>query len=405
MDVNSQTLDIRDAADGVEALRAANARRTPLAVAGAGSKKQLGRHAPQSQTISTKALTGVTLYEPDELVLSARAGTPLREIEDLLDANNQQLAFEPVDYAQLFGGATRSATIGGVVAVNASGPRRVKAGAARDHLLGFHCVTGRGEIVKSGGRVMKNVTGYDLSKLVCGSFGTLALLTEVTLKILPKAETEQTLLVVGLDEEKSLAQLRRASGTPNEVSSFAMLPAGAGPLQIDANVAAVRVEGPEISVATRCEALMAELRDSGAQFEILQPSESAAFWKSLRDAAPIAAHSGQIWRISVAPTDGFMVVEALRRAGAPIIAHYYDWVGGLVWICLEPAPDAHASAVRGAVDARGGHATLIRASEDTRARVDVFHPQPAPLAALTRRVKDSFDPAHVLERGRMRAEF
>ena len=405
MDAAVATLDIRDAADAAEAIGVANARNQPLAIVGAGTKKRLGRHAPQPRELSTRALTGVTLYEPEELVLSARAGTPLREIEELLDANRQQLAFEPMDYASLYGGATRGATIGGVIAVNASGPRRIKAGAARDHLLGFHCVTGRGEIVKSGGRVMKNVTGYDLSKLVTGSYGTLALLTEVTLKVLPKAETEQTLLVLGLDETQSLAQLRRASGTSNEVSSFAMLPAGAAPLGLDANAAALRIEGPEISVTARRDALIAILSDSGARFETLPFAESAALWSSLRDAAPVAAHSGQIWRLSLAPTDGGRAVERLRENGAPLTAYFYDWAGGLVWLCVEPAADAHAGAVRAAVDAFGGHATLIRASDEIRARVEVFHPQPAPLAALTRRVKESFDPAHILERGRMRAEY
>jgi glycolate oxidase FAD binding subunit len=405
MDAAAATLDIRDAADAVEALKAANARNTPLAIVGGGSKTRLGRHAPKPQALATKALTGVTLYEPEELVLSARAGTPLREIEELLDAHHQQLAFEPMDHAPLLGGATRSATIGGAIAVNASGPRRIKAGAARDHLLGFQCVTGRGEVVKSGGRVMKNVTGYDLSKLVCGSYGTLALLTEVTLKVLPRPETEETLMVVGLDEASSLALLRRASGTAHEASSFAMLPAGAGPLALDAYAALLRIEGPEISVASRRGALIAELRYDGAHFETLPQAESLALWAALRDAAPIASQAGQVWRLSVAPTDGLGAIEALRRAGAPILAYFYDWAGGLVWLCLESAPDAHATTIRAAVEALGGHATLIRASDDTRARVEVFHPQPPALAALTKRVKESFDPAHVLERGRMRAEF
>ncbi len=405
MDAALATLDIRDAADAVEALRVANARHMPHAILGAGSKKRLGRHSPLQEQISTRALTGVTLYEPEELVLSARAGTALREIEELLDAHHQQLAFEPMDYAPLLGGAAQSATIGGVIAVNASGPRRIKAGAARDHLLGFHCVTGRGEMVKSGGRVMKNVTGYDLSKLVCGSYGTLALLTEVTLKVLPKAETEQTLLVLGLDETSCLAQLRRASGSPHEVSSFAMLPADASPLRLEANAALLRIEGPQISVATRCDALIAQLGDSGARFDTLPQAESAALWAAVRDAAPLAPLSGQVWRVSVAPTDGIKVVETLRRANAPILAHFYDWAGGLVWLCLESAEDAHAAAMRNAVDAHRGHATLIRASDDIRSRVDVFHPQPAPLAALAKRVKESFDPGHILERGRMREAF
>jgi glycolate oxidase FAD binding subunit len=399
------TLDIRDAADAIEAIRAADAGRAPLTIMGAGSKARLGRHAPAARALSTRALTGVTLYEPEELVLSARAGTPLREIEALLESHDQQLAFEPMDHGALLGVAPQRATIGGALAVNASGPRRIKAGAARDHLLGFHCVTGRGEIVKSGGRVMKNVTGYDLSKLVCGSYGTLALLTEVTLKVLPRAETEWTLPLSGLDEAPGLAQLRRASGSANEVSSFALLPAGAAPLARGSNVALLRLEGPEISVATRRDALIALLRDSGAQLETLQGDDSRALWAALRDAAPVAAPDAQIWRVSVAPTDGHGVVETLRRAGAPLLSHFYDWAGGLVWLALAPADDAHAAAVRGAVDAVGGHATLIRAADDIRATVEVFHPQPATLAALTRRVKASFDPAHILERGRMREAY
>ncbi|MGJ0397481.1 MAG: glycolate oxidase subunit GlcE [Methylocystis sp.] len=398
------TLDIRDEADAVDAICAANVKGDSCAIVGGGSKSGLGRCAPQAQALSTLALAGVTLYEPNELVLSARAGARLSEIEALLETNGQQLAFEPIDYGPLLGSAQGSATIGGVVAVNASGPRRIKAGAARDHVLGFRCVTGRGELVKSGGRVMKNVTGYDLSKLVCGSYGTLALLTELTLKVLPKPETECTLLAIGADEAESLALLRRATATPCEPSSLAMLPAGAA-LTLDAHAAAIRLEGPAISVTARRDDLAGRLVGDGVRFETLDESDSKALWRDLRDAAPIAAKAGQAWRMSIAPSESFAVIERIRRAGAPILAHFYDWAGGLIWLCVEAAPDAHAAAVRGAVDASGGHATLVRASEETRAAVDVFHPQPAPLAALTRRVKESFDPAHILERGRLRAEY
>lgn len=401
----SATLEIRAEAEAVDAICAANAKGVSCAVVGGGSKSRLGRHVPQALALSTTALTGVTLYEPNELVLSARAGTRLSDIEALLDQHGQQLAFEPMDYGQLLSADAAGATIGGVISVNASGPRRIKAGAARDHLLGFRCVTGRGELVKSGGRVMKNVTGYDVSKLVCGSYGTLALLTELTLKVLPKPETERTLLAIGVDDAESLALLRRATATPCEPSSLAMLPAGAAPLTLDANAAAIRLEGPAISVTARRDDLIRRLASDGVRFETLDARHSAALWKALRDVAPVAVQTGQVWRLSVAPTEGFAVVERIRRAGAPMLAHFYDWAGGLIWLCVETAPDAHAAAVRGAVDAGVGHATLIRASEETRATVDVFHPQPAALAALTRRVKESFDPAHILERGRMRAEF
>ena len=396
--------EIRDALDAAEALRDASTQDAPCKIAGAGSKKELGRHAPAAHTLSTRALTGVTLYEPEELVLSARAGTPLREIERLLDSHRQQLAFEPMDYGLIYGASQHAATIGGTIAVNASGPRRIKAGAARDHLLGFHAVTGRGDIVKSGGRVMKNVTGFDLSKLVCGSYGTLALLTDVTLKVLPKPETEQSLLILGLDEARSLDLLRRATGTPFEVSGYAMVPGGMMP-GVDINAAALRLEGPKISVSARRGALLTALVDSATRVMNLQAGHSLNFWASIRDAEPVARQSGQIWRLSVAPTEGHAVVEAIRRASVPLRAHFYDWAGGLIWLAVAPAPDAYASLVRAAVDAVGGHATLIRADAAVRAHVEVFHPQPPALAALSNRVKDAFDPAHVLERGRMRAEF
>jgi glycolate oxidase FAD binding subunit len=401
-DVETGTLDVEtpgDEREAAEAIRRAIAQERPLSIVGHGSKAALGRSTVKKQALSTRRLAGVTLYEPQELVLSAGAGTPLQEIVALLEAQGQQLAFEPIDYALLLGGASQNATLGGMIAVNASGPRRIKSGAARDHVLGFRCVTGRGDIVKSGGRVMKNVTGYDLSKLVTGSFGTFALLTELTLKVLPKPETEQTLLALGLGEPQNLALLRRVSATPYEVSSFAVATSYGRP------TAALRLEGPEISVVKRRVDLMARLKDCGARFEILDEGDSRAFWSRLRDAAPVAAQDGQVWRISVAPTDGYALVESLRRKETPIVSHFYDWAGGLVWLCLEPAADAHAAAIRAEVVSLGGHATLIRASDEIRARVDVFHPQPAALAALTRRVKESFDPAHILERGRMRAEF
>lgn len=389
-------LSPRDEIDVADAIRDALAAEAPLGIRGHGSKSALGRTTAPARILSLEALTGVTLYEPQELVLTARAGAPLRDIVALLDKEGQQLAFEPIDHAALLGGARDNATIGGVIAVNACGPRRIKAGAARDHLLGFRCVTGRGEIVKSGGRVMKNVTGYDLSKLVTGSYGTLAALTEVTLKVLPRAETEATLLLSGLDEEKGLAVLRKASGSPFEVSGLAYDPCD--------DCAALRLEGPEISVVTRRDDLVAFLASFGAATSVLGDAESRAFWTRLRDAEPIAGE-GVVWRVSLAPTDGFAFVDRLRRAGAPLLAHVYDWAGGLVWLRLETAADAHAPLIRAIVDTLGGHATLIRADAAIRACVDVFHPQPSALAALTRRVKEAFDPRFVLERGRLRAEF
>jgi glycolate oxidase FAD binding subunit len=394
----------RDEAELAEAIRAANASGAPIKLTGAGSKSLLGRPAA-GEELSLAALAGVTLYEPEELVLSARAGTPLAEIEAMLDAHGQHLAFEPMDYGPLLGLPSGQGSAGGLVAVGGGGPRRIKAGALRDHLLGFRCVTGRGEIVKSGGRVMKNVTGYDLSKLVAGSYGTIAALTEVTFKALPRPETERTLLLTGLSEEAGAAALRQAAGSPFEPSGLALAPKRAAPLRLAANAAAIRVEGPAISVARRLDDLRALLAGLGGVFDTLEQTESVALWRALRDAAPVAERAGQVWRVSVAPSDGPALVAGLREAEAPLLAHFYDWAGGLVWLCFEPGPDAHAGVIRTITARLGGHATLVRASAEVRAAVDVFEPQPPALAALTRRVKESFDPAHILERGRLRAEF
>ena len=261
-------LHIRDVADLVEAINSAQAMNKPLAVQGSGTKTNLGRYVAQDQILSLKALTGVTLYEPEELVLSARAATPLAEIETLLAKNNQQLAYEPLDYAPLFGQPSNNGTIAGALAINASGPRRIKAGAARDHLLGFSAVTGRGELIKSGGRVVKNVTGFDLSKLVCGSYGTLAALTDITLKVMPKAETEKTLILLQRTERECLNLLRQATASPHEVSGLCMIPAGQME-DFDQNIAALRLEGPEISVASRCESLCLELTENDLERTLL----------------------------------------------------------------------------------------------------------------------------------------
>jgi len=392
----------RNESELAELLRDAAARGAPLRLVGSGSKYALGRPSA-GEALSLSAFSGVTLYEPEELVLTAGAATPRVEIEALLDAHGQALAFEPIDFGALFG--TAPGTIGGLVATGASGPRRIKAGALRDHLLGFRCVTGQGEIVKSGGRVMKNVTGYDLSKLVAGSFGTLAALTEVTMKVLPKAESEATLLLTGLDEAQSLTALRKASQAPADASGFAMLPAGMPPLSLSKNVAAIRLEGPAISLQSRRDELIALLAPLGGAFETLDAAASRALWRGLRDAEPLAQTPGDVWRVSLAPTDGAKLLASLRAAGAAPIAHFYDWAGGLVWLCLEPAEDAHAGVLRPLAEKLDGQATLLRAGDEIRARVGVFQPKPSALAALSRRVKESFDPAHILERGRLCAEF
>jgi glycolate oxidase FAD binding subunit len=400
----ADTLKARDGNDVEDAVRWALAEGKTLEVAGRGSKRALGRPSQSDLTLDLSGLSGVTLYEPEELVLSAKAGTPLAEIEALVESKGQQLAFEPMDYGPILGGPADAGTLGGALAANLSGPRRIKAGAARDHFLGFTAVSGRAETFKSGGRVVKNVTGYDLCKLLAGSYGTLAAMTEVTIKVLPRPETEATVLVSGLDDAKANAAMSAAMASSCDVSAAAHLPLNlamhfAG-LHVSKAVTAFRLEGVAPSVQHRRDALLALLSPFGAP-EAIGAADSQKLWRSVRDAAPFwqSASAGDwpLWRVSTTPARGHEFAGKLP----PGAQWYYDWAGGLIWAALPPSAHAGAATVRRAAALTGGHATLVRAPAATRASVDVFEPQQGALAGVTKRVKESFDPKGVLNPGRM----
>jgi glycolate oxidase FAD binding subunit len=396
------------AAEVLSTVAWAAAEESPLEIVGHGSKRGIGRPPQTEHALDLSKLAGVTLYEPAELVLSARAGTPLAEIEKLLAENGQQLAFEPMDYGPLLGGELgqggKSGTLGGVLAANLCGPRRLKAGAARDHILGINAVSGRGEAFKSGGRVVKNVTGYDLSKLMANSWGTLAVFTDVTFKVLPSAETEVTLAVRGLLDDHAAAAMALALGSSAEVSSAAHLPervaarVAEGALGRDA-ATLLRVEGFGPSVAYRIAALKDLLKNAGPLEEV-SGNASSVIWRDVRDCAPFADGGEKpVWRVSMAPAQGHQMVLALRMQAA--VDAFYDWQGGLIWLRMEEG-DPEADLLRGTIrKSGGGHATLIRATPAHRAALPVFEPQSPALAALSARLKQEFDPKNILNPGRM----
>ena len=400
----TDALKARDAKDVEDAVRWALSEGKTLEVAGRGSKRALGRPSQSDLTLDLSGLSGVTLYEPEELVLSARAGTPLAEVEALVESRGQQLAFEPMDYGPILGGPANAGSLGGALAANLSGPRRIQAGAARDHFLGFSAVSGRAETFKSGGRVVKNVTGYDLCKLLAGSFGTLAAMTEVTIKVLPRPETEATVLILGLDDARANQAMSAAMASSCDVSAAAHLPANPvmhfDGLYVPHAATAFRLEGFAPSVKHRKDALMALLHAYG-MLETIDEARSRTLWRSVRDAAPVSsvgsAGNAPLWRVSTTPARGSEFASKLP----PGAQWFYDWAGGLVWIALPPSHSAGSATIRRAAAATGGHATLIRAPAATRAAVDVFEPQQGALAAVTRRVKESFDPKGVLNPGRM----
>lgn len=380
----------RNADEVVHSIAQAAAERASLCVVGGGTKRSL--LAPASAVLDLTALNGITHYQPEELVLSLRAGTPLDYVESVLAERRQMLAFEPPDYARVLGTQPARTTIGGVLGCGFAGSRRLSAGNVRDHLLGFEAVSGRGERFRAGGRVIKNVTGYDLAKLMVGSWGTLAVLTEVTLRVLPQPEFETTLLVEREHLGEALADLRAVLASPLEVSCAAQLPDGRS---------ALRLEGFHASVTERLRGLRKHFDGKGRMLAIEQ-TESAALWKALRDLAPFAQDARLLWRVSLpskAAAD-FVEAAAQRETCSALI----DWGGALIWLALDAASASSGASIREHAARLGGHAWLFRAPEALRGQLDTAHPQPAALAALSRRVKQGFDPQNVLGCGPFAAE-
>ena len=404
------TLRVRDAKDVEQVVRAAIASEQPLEIIGHGSKRQIGQPMATNALLDLSTLNAVTSYEPNELIITVQAGAPLADVLSLIDSKNQQFAFEPMNTAPLLGSSDLG-TIGGMIAVGLAGPRRIKAGGARDHLLGAHAVSGFGDSFVAGGKVVKNVTGYDLCKLLAGSWGTLAVMTEVTLKVMPRPESECTLVLRDLDDVTANRAMTAALGSPFDVSGAAHVPnsafgaaaRGIGGFESNGqSVTLVRLEGIAASVAHRAGTLAGLLAPFGTADKV-EDEASAVIWVALRDVQPFAA-SGSfgawlVWRIVCPPASGGALGQQLARdSGGEVI---YDWGGGLIWAALPRKPDAHAALVRERVNAVGGHATLLRASDEVRRQVDVFHPLPGGVAALSERVRQSFDPKGILNRGRL----
>ena len=351
----------------------------PLAIRGGGTRT-IGRPA-EGDDLDVSGLSGITLYEPGALTLVAQAGTPVAEIEATLAGQNQRLAFEPSDMTGLLG-TSGASTIGGVIASNTSGPRRIQAGAARDFALGVRFVDGAGQVIKNGGRVMKNVTGYDLVKLMAGSYGTLGVLTEVSLKVLPAVEAQVTLVLRGQTAVDGVRAMSAALGSPYEVSGAAW---------VDGDVW-LRLEGFADSVAYRAQALTDVLRAFGDVNYVAD-----ADWTRVRDVTPLHG-ADAVWRVSVKPGDGPAVVAALPDGAQSLM----DWGGGLIWIG-HTASEALHTALQSQAATLGGHATLIKGPDGLRSAVPVFQPEPAPVAALTAQLRARFDPRGILNPGLMAA--
>ena len=384
--------------DAAVAIADAVANQQHLSVQSMATKSALGRDVSYDSYLDVSAFTGIKDYQPDELILTVRAGTPMHEVEAVLASANQMLAFEAPDLHKLLG-AQSAGTIGGVLATNASGPRRLTAGAARDYLLGFDAISGRGERFKSGGKVMKNVTGYDLSKLICGSYGTLAVFDEVTFKTLPRPETNISLLFGCEDMTAAVAKIASVFASPHEPNAAAILPgsmaASAGIDVPGAMVVIIRLEGIDVSVTDRALHLLAA-DPSGAEID---ENSSSALWQRIRDVELLVNQPGDVWKLSCAPAAAPNIIAAVQNQFD--ITFFADWAGGLLWLA-GPSGASFGTALRTALANNGsGYAQLVRDQADTKTVITPFQPLSSAHYALHKRVKAAFDPLSVLNLGRM----
>ena len=369
---------------------------TPFSVYAGGTKAQYGNPTLIENQLDISAMQGVIDYEPEELIITMHAATPLHEVEQVLAERGQMLSFEPPHISHLYGTKSEG-TIGGVIATNLSGPRRLSAGAARDYLLGFEAVSGRASKFRSGSKVVKNVTGYDLSKLMCGSFGTLAIMDEMTLKVLPAPETSLSLIVGCASLELAAAAARAAMQTAYEPSATAILPQSAHKISAQAAIAVIRLEGVGVSVEDRAGHLQKILSEFGHP-DRLEAQSSKALWADIADCKILDMNAPQIWRISTAPTAGPLLLQGLQDQLD--CEGYMDWAGGLLW--LSCADEGAHKLIRGHLaKLGGGHATLMRADEALRQAISVFEPQPKALSALNERIQQAFDPKYILNPGRL----
>ena len=373
-------------------MRAAAEKGTRLEIVSGGSKRSFGRPVAADAMLDISALSGIVKYEPEELVLTARAGTPIAEINAALSEKHQMLGFEPTDWGPLFGNDAGRATLAGVVATNACGARRVKGGAVRDSVIGCRFVNGRGEIVKAGGPVIKNVTGFDVPKLMCGAFGTLGLLTEISLKVGPVTERVAAVAVRNCAPEAGLRLSREAASLALDATGLAYLPATTRAEQ-DHGTALIRVEGTTAAVVEKLALLHS--RFAGHDLVTLNDDTTHASFEEITNGAAFVNRDTDLWRLCVPPSNSY---EAVKSADPS--QWYADWAGGLLWLAL-PADEQTATRLRAITGRFGGHATLMRASEDARRQLAVFEPEPPARAELTRAVKAAFDPKRVLNRGRM----
>ena len=383
----------------------------PLELIGNGTKRKIGKSLQCAKTLNLSKLNGIIEYLPEELYIKVKAGTPIQEIENELKKNNQQLAFEPIDFGNLLYGKSNYGTAGGQVSCNISGPRRFKVGSIRDHILGFRGVNGRGEIIKSGGTVVKNVTGYDLSKLICGSYGTLVALTEITFKILPLPEEVKTLIIHNQKLEKANELLYRSIISSNDISGASYLPTEPkipgcvmniektfklNDLKHKGSLTAIRIEGLKNSVNQRMENLINELKIKNFNISILETYQSEIFWDKVKNLEFFHFSKNNILRIVIPASESTQLIYQLSNN----FKYFLDWGGSLIWLEAYELSEEMFDSIRKKVVKHGGYLTMIKNSDYLPYVEDVFTIN-RDRFNISQSIKRSFDPKRILNPGKM----
>jgi glycolate oxidase FAD binding subunit len=387
----------------IEIIKNCYKKNVPLEINGLQSKKKIGRNFQSEKTLDLSNYSGIIEYKPEELYIKVKSGTPIKEIISELDKNNQQLAFEPNDFGFLFSGKSNEGSIGGVISSNFSGPRRFKSGSARDHLLGFQGINGKGETIKSGGTVVKNVTGYDLCKLLSGSFGTLSVLTELSIKVLPKPETNKTLIINNPHLKKALEYFDVALSSSIDPSGGVFYPEYFrknfifNDLTQEGALIGLRVEGPSNSVEHRIKKLCKELDVMNNEFSVLDQEQSSIFWEKTRKLKVFTSLQESLLRAVVPVSETFEVLQKLKKYE---INYFLDWGGSLVWLQIEKITTKILNEIKKIIQGAAGYLTVIKVEEDMKAAIDIFTVDPIKYR-ISEKIKKSFDPKRILNPGKM----
>jgi len=375
----------------------------PLEISGLGSKKKIGRNFQSQKTLELSDYSGIIKYEPEELYIKVKSGTPIKEIKNELDKKNQQLAFEPTDFGSVFEGTNNEGSIGGVLSCNFSGPRRFKVGSARDHILGFKGVNGKGEIIKSGGTVVKNVTGYDLCKLITGSFGTLSIFTEISVKVLPKADLTKTLVIENPHLKKGLEYLNTALGSSTDPSGGVFYPDYFrshfifNDLTTEGPITAIRIEGSKLSVDERINQLLKEFNIRSKEVSILDPTQSNIFWENTRCLKVFTNLKSNLIKVTVPASETFNLINKFKPYD---VKYFIDWGGNLIWLQIDELDLNKLEEIRSLVKNVGGYLTIIKVEDSLKASIDIFTIDDVKYK-ISEKIKKSFDPKRILNPGKM----